>query len=121
MEKLFLITRSDLPEGDRAMQMAHAFREFIEQHPEIDRAWYKNSNTLVGLEIGDEKALAGLLEEARWKGIPASPFHEPDRGNELTAIALGPTGKRLCRRLPKAFSPAGRTPGPSEARPQPAG
>lgn len=119
--KLYLITRSDLPEGDRAMQMAHAFREFIEHHPEIDRDWYKNSNTLVGLEIENEKALAGLLEDARWKGIPAAPFHEPDRGNELTAIALGPSGKRLCRRLPKALSRGGPRRDPSDPRPQPAG
>ena len=104
MEKLFLITRHDLSEGARAMQMAHAFREFIETHPEIDRAWYKDSNTLVGLEAPNEKALAKLLEDARWKGIPVAFFLEPDLGNELTAIALGPSGKRLCRRLPKAFS-----------------
>lgn len=104
MEKLFLITRTDLCPGQRAVQSNHAFREFVQQHSEVERAWYEQSNTLALLEVPDEKALVRLLEEARWKGVPAAAFHEPDRGNEMTAIALGPTGKRLCRRLPKAFS-----------------
>lgn len=111
MDKLYLITRADLCPGQRAVQSNHAFREFIQHHPEIDRAWYENSNTLALLEIPNEKALAGLLERARGKGVPAAAFHEPDRGNEMTAIALGPTGKSLCRQLPKAFSQEDRTQG----------
>ncbi len=87
------------------MQACHALKAFGVENSSEESRWYEASNTLVLLEVPDEKALAGLLEDARWKGIPASPFHEPDRGNELTAIALGPSGKRLCRRLPKAFSP----------------
>lgn len=105
MKKLYLITRTDLPPGLRAAQLTHASREFIREHPEEERAWFEASNTLALLEAPDEQALVKLLEEARWKGIPAAPFHEPDRGNELTAVALGPSGKCLCRRLPKAFSP----------------
>lgn len=103
-KKLFLITRSDLSFGQRAVQMAHAIREFSEHHPEVDRTWYTDSNTLALLEVPHEGALKELLEQATWKGIPAAPFHEPDRGNELTAIALGPSAKGLCRKLPKAYS-----------------
>lgn len=112
MEKLFLITRTDLPPGLRAAQLNHAFREFVQQHPKVERAWYEQSNTLALLEVPNEKALTKLLEDARWKGIPVAFFLEPDLGNELTAIALSPTGKRLCQRLPLAFSQEAQKPAP---------
>lgn len=103
-KKLFLITRRDLDFGQRAVQMAHALREFSEQHPEADKAWYATSNTLALLEVADEAALTALLEQARWKGVEAAGFREPDRQNELTAIALGPSGRRLCQGLSLAYA-----------------
>lgn len=99
MEKLFLITRRDLPPGQQAVQATHAGRQFLHEHPEIERAWFESSNTLAFLEVDDEPALMRLLERARWKGIAASGFREPDRQYELTAIAIGPKGKSLCRGL----------------------
>ena len=105
--KLYLIVRSDLPLGQQAVQAAHALREFSERYPEEDCRWYKQSNTLALLAGTNEAALRALLEEARWQAIPAASFHEPDRNNELTAIALGPTAKKLCRNLPLAFDAPG--------------
>lgn len=102
--KLFLITRQDLHPGQQAVQAAHALREFSEHYPDEDRQWYQVSNTLAFLATPDESSLKSLLDKARRKGVPVAPFREPDRNDELTAIALGPTGKPLCRRLPKALS-----------------
>lgn len=69
----------------------------------MEQTWYENSNTLALLEVEDEPALERLLERARWKGIEASGFREPDRQDELTAIAIGPRGKRLCQGLELAL------------------
>jgi len=102
--KVYLITRTDLPLGQRAVQLAHAIREWSERYPAEDRVWYQTSNTLALLEVPDELALQRLLKRANLHGIPAAPFQEPDRDNELTAVAFGPTAKKLCRRLPLAFA-----------------
>jgi peptidyl-tRNA hydrolase len=102
--KLHLITRADLPLGQQAVQIVHAMREFVREHPDEDHEWYRKSNTLAFLEVEDEKALTALLSAARLRRIACSGFREPDRDDELTAIAIGPQGKGLCRRLRLAMS-----------------
>lgn len=102
-EKLYLVTRTDLSPGQRAVQAAHALRAFVEEHPETDKAWFQSSNYLALLEVPGERQLSNLLERARFQGLPASGFREPDRENELTAIALGPGAKKICRGLPLAL------------------
>ncbi len=101
--KLFLVTRRDLSPGQQAVQAAHAMREFQHKHPDLERTWYEASNTLALLVVDDEPALERLLERARWKGLAVSGFREPDRQNELTAIAIEPRGKSLCQRLALAL------------------
>lgn len=62
--KLFLVTREDLSFGQQAVQAAHAFREFIEQHRETEAVWYRSSNHLALLSVPNEKALENLMREA---------------------------------------------------------
>jgi hypothetical protein len=38
--KLYIITRSDLPPGARCAQSCHALRAFVEAHPVVDRSWF---------------------------------------------------------------------------------
>lgn len=102
--KLYLVTRQDLEPGQQAVQAAHALREFSEHFPQEDRQWYQLSNTLAFLAAPNEDSLKTLLKKARLVGVPVAPFQEPDRNDELTAVALGPSGKSLCRRFPKALS-----------------
>ena len=104
MRKLFLVTRADLPAGQQAVQAAHAMREFVEHHPEHDRAWYRESNTLAFLAVPNERALGVLLKKARRRDIPVAAFHEPDRNNEMTAIALDHAGRGLVSDLPLALA-----------------
>ena len=104
--KLFLITRQDLAQGPRAVQMAHALREFVARYPAIDAEWYRTSNTLALLEVSSEPDLAKLAQRAERRGVPVARFHEPDLDNALTAIAIAPSGKSLCRVLPLALSAA---------------
>jgi len=101
--KLYLVTRQDLPPGARAAQLCHALRQFGEDHPEVDRDWFRRSNTLVLLEGKDEHALSDLADKARLSGVPVAVFREPDLADALTAIAVGPKGKRLVRGLPLAL------------------
>lgn len=63
-EKLFLVTRADLPAGQQAVQAAHAFREFVNEHGDIEGDWYRTSNHLAFLSVADEPALERLLHES---------------------------------------------------------
>ena len=104
-EKLFLITRADLPPGAQAVQAAHAFREIVERHPRIEGEWYKKSNTIALLAVRNEQELLALLRMARDREIPHALFREPDLSSQLTAIALAPCeqARRICRSLKLAL------------------
>ncbi len=103
-DKIYLVTRSDLPLGSQAVQAAHALREFAATHPELDKLWYERSNYLALLAVPDETALSRLLERAERRLIPVVGFREPDLGGALTAVALAPGGKGLVRGLPLALA-----------------
>lgn len=101
--KLYVVTRDDLPPSQQAVQGIHAAREFTARHPDIDTEWYERSNHLALLAVKGEEALHRLLASAEVHGLRFAAFREPDRGNELTAIALEPAAKRLCRSIPLAM------------------
>ncbi len=103
MDKLYLVARSDLKDGPKAVQTVHAAIEYVFAHPAICRKWHLNSNYIAMLEARDEKALKRLVEKATLLGLTFSTFHEPDLDNELTAVVFGPEAKRLCRHLPLAY------------------
>ncbi len=102
-DKLFLITRKDLLPGVRASQLVHASTEFAKKHPELHHEWFVNSNFVCLLEVKDEDELNLLLAKVNSNDIATAYFREPDRNDEMTAIALGPTAKKLVRHLPLAF------------------
>lgn len=102
-DKIYLVTRSDLAPGYQAVQSCHALRQFVEEHPEIDSSWFKESNYLALLCVTDETELVRLCVHAEQKGHKFSVFREPDIGNQVTAIALEPGAKKLCRKLDLAL------------------
>lgn len=104
--KLYVITRADLPPGARAVQSAHALREFAAEHPAVEKEWHESSNTLVMLEVPDEAALERIHLDASEAGVPVSFFREPDLNHRVTALALGPAARKLAcvRNLPLALS-----------------
>jgi len=104
MEKLFLVLRNDLAPGLQIPQAAHAARLFAAEYPKIELEWYSTSNNLAVLQVPDEQALLALYERAELIGAACSGFREPDRRNELTAIALcGHGARRLTASLPLAL------------------
>jgi len=102
-DKLYLVTRSDLLPGQQAVQAAHSLHTFASEHRTVYESWLDESQTLAFLAAPDEIALRELLERAEWAEVPVAGFLEPDLHGALTAVALGPSGKRLCRRFPRAL------------------
>ena len=103
-EKLYVITRQDLSNGQQAVQASHALTEFLFEHPAIASQWHASSNTLALLSVSDEESLRRLKLKARQRRLRCASFHEPDRNNELTAIALEPNAKGLLRDLALALA-----------------
>ncbi len=93
-----MVTRKDLLPGSQIAQALHAFREFAEEYPVIERAWYEQSNFIAILAAKNEEELLKLCERAEKKGVCYTVFREPDLDNQLTAIALEPgiPSKKLC-------------------------
>lgn len=94
--KLYVIVAAALATGLKMAQACHALRQFAEEYPELDQAWFEQSNNLVVLQVDDVPSLAELLEE---HGIRLARFHEPDLDNELTAICVEPSAKKQLARL----------------------
>lgn len=100
--KLYIVGRRDLPPGLRAAQMLHAARQFADQYPDQEGRWFRESNTIVLLEVPDEPALQDFASRADASGVESSEFsEEPDLG--LTALALGSSARRLVSSLPLAL------------------
>ena len=83
MEKLYVLVRKDLPKSQQAIQGGHAVAEYLLR----GRLSSWDNGTLVYLAVEDEDELKSWgeifdLACAWWVG-----FKEPDRNNELTAIA----------------------------------
>jgi len=104
-DKLYLVTRRDIPPGYQAVQSCHAMRQFTADHPDRDGEWFNNSNYLALLSVADEIELMRLLAEAKDLGLRWSAFREPDIGGQITAIAIEPHNKtaKLCKDLPLAL------------------
>jgi len=105
-DKLYLVTRADLPPAVQACQVAHAALRFAIIFPAITAAWQRDSGTLAMLVAPDELALGWLHTDAVLAGLHAVSFHEPDLDGALTAVAFESAARYLLRRLPTATPPA---------------
>lgn len=104
-DKLYAVSRRDLPPGYQAVQSAHVYVRFAVEHPEITQDWITNSEYMCMLSVADEVELKALFDEARRLGIPCSGFLEPDIDYAMTAICLAPgcLTKQLCANLDLAL------------------
>lgn len=101
-DRLYLAVRGDLPPGLAAAQAVHAAIQFSTQHPSITGTWLRDSQYVVIVSVPDEVGLIGLASRALDAGIQVSTWHEPDLGDQTTAVALepGPVARRLCAQYP---------------------
>ena len=81
--KLFVIVRKDLSKSQQAVQAGHALAEYL-LHSQGFR-W--RNQTLIYLGVKGLPQLENLKRKLDNNNISYSEFHEPDIGNQLTAIA----------------------------------
>jgi hypothetical protein len=84
MSKLYVITRSDLELPYQGVQAGHAVSRWSRVNP--DHLWWDNE-TMAYLVVDDESHLKRWCEKLKVRGYDFIEFHEPDIGNQLTAIA----------------------------------
>lgn len=101
--KLYIVLDAELRPGQKLAQACHAMRQWTAEHPEEDRRWFEESNTLVLLEAANESALTALVGRARDAGVSCAEFREPDMEDRLTALAVGPPGSVFVAQLPLAL------------------
>jgi hypothetical protein len=106
VDRLYLVTRADLPPGTQACQAAHAALDFAVTHPGVIRDWHLVSNTLVLLTARDELTLGWLCDDVAAAGHRIVRFHEPDLAGALTAAAFEPAARRFVAHLPLALNGA---------------
>lgn len=103
-----MIVRSDLTEGQKAVQSAHAAVNFVFEHPNRAGPWFRESNYLVLLEA-DNEVVERIIDKCNKVGLDYIVFREPDLGNIITAIAIEPssTTQKLVRNLKLLFQNKG--------------
>lgn len=103
--KIRIIVRRDLSPGDQATQASHAAFQYSQEFPVPCADWFKKSNYIALLSVKDEQSLDMLRAVLERNGCAVSAVREPDLGNALTALAIGPSAeaRRLTARLPLAF------------------
>lgn len=103
IERLTIITREDLSAGQQAVQGIHAAIEFVMKNPVRALRWFLKSNTIAFVTLPNEGELGVLLKKAEALDVASAGFTEPDRNNELTAVAVAPEGAVLTKHLPLAL------------------
>lgn len=83
MEKLYVLVRKDLSKSQQAIQGGHAVAEYLLR----GRLSFWDNGTLVYLAVHNEEELKSWGEIFDILCAWWVPFREPDRNNELTAIA----------------------------------
>ena len=89
MEKLFILTRKDMPFAYQAVQSGHAVAQWMLENG--NHHW--RNQTLVYLSVPDEQHLNLWCSKLESKGHKFSQFCEPDINNEKTSIACYTDGK----------------------------
>jgi hypothetical protein len=98
MPFVYLVVREDLSAAQQVVQSCHAAFEAARHlfPPDLPHPH------LIVCAVGDEPALWRQVHRLQRQGVHLRAFFEPDRGNELTALATEPIfGKtrRLFRNL----------------------
>ncbi len=83
MKKLYVVVRKDLSKSQQAVQAGHALADYLLYTK--NTSW--NNGTLVYLTAPNEPDLRNLVNKLDRDNIYYCDFHEPDRGDELTAVA----------------------------------
>jgi len=83
------VTHRDLSVGYQAVQSTHAALEFVLNFPEIAQDW-NQSKYLVQVTVPSKNDLEAFRDTLDFHGLKYYAFHEPDLGDELTALCIEP-------------------------------
>ena len=99
--KLTTVTRRDLSPGYQSIQSSHSLTQFIFEHPEISKIWFKDPY-LAQLSVENEEQLLVLIQKLKKSNIKYSIFRESDIDNQITSITIEPSEKtrKLVSSLP---------------------
>lgn len=95
-ERLYIITRSDLPIGDQAVQACHV----VEKWKYVNRDTAP-VHTMALLVVDDMPKLVGLQCKLMVRFVDYEIFEEPDLNDEPTAIACLTNKHQLFKGLKK--------------------
>lgn len=84
--KLIVVTRADIPDGYVVVQSTHSIADFAFEFPEEFRKWKTESNSIICLQVKDEKDLLKLFDKYSSR-TQAVKFFEPDV-DQYTSICL---------------------------------
>ena len=87
--KMYVLVRRDLSSQQQAVQAGHALAEYLLKETQIP--W--DNGTLIYLGVRDEQELEKWAYKLTMRGKTWRGFTEPDRNNELTAIAIIDNGE----------------------------
>jgi len=82
-ERMYVITRRDLPKTVATVQSIHAAIEVTSNM----NLRFSETPWVIVYGVDDEPALHGWAERLHRKGVPYTAFREPDMENQMTAIA----------------------------------
>lgn len=96
MRKLYVLIRDDLKDlAYKAVQAGHAVAQFLLENPGDD---WQNSY-LIYVRVKDENQLRFWRMKLEDRGHTLSCFHEPDLGDEMTALACRSKDEKLFNKL----------------------
>jgi peptidyl-tRNA hydrolase len=101
-DRLYIVTRADLPIGLASAQAVHAAFQFARDRWLLTAPWLRDSQWLVIVTVPDEAALLALCARSSTLMQDHVVWREPDLAGEATAVAIAPGGaaRRLCANLP---------------------
>lgn len=81
--RLYVLVRKDLPKNQASVQAGHVVAEYLLRGPHS----FWGNETLIYLGVKDEENLNEWVDKITNSGYIVVRFREPDRNNELTAVA----------------------------------
>ncbi len=104
MQKLYVVTRSDLTPGAIVAQACHAVSAFAVRFPSEHRTWHSEGQNLVVLACPNAQDLDRLIDRLESTlEIPCVAFFEPDLDGALTAFAVSDAASKYLSQLPLAL------------------
>ena len=97
VEYIYVLTREDLPQPHRTVQVAHAVLAASVTYGH----WNRPHPFMVVLTVKDETELNDTFNWLKESGVPCCGYYEPDMGQALTAVATAPLKQTERKRFRK--------------------